>query len=194
MNREARVTPARGDEVYTPTARRFHWYTVAFLAVQIPLGLYMVQRGEATNFDAITGKLYDSHKLLGFLILLLVAARLIYRLTRGAPPDEPTIEPWQKAGAHFNHWGLYVLLIIVPVLGWVGVSYYGARSIFGLFSLPPLTAQNQDTATTVLLVHKWAAFVLIAMAAVHVGAALFHYFIRRDGVLGRMLPPLKKRS
>ncbi|HEX4893862.1 MAG TPA: cytochrome b/b6 domain-containing protein, partial [Hyphomicrobiaceae bacterium] len=114
--------------------------------------------------------------------------------TRGAPPDEPTIEPWQKAGAHFNHWGLYVLLIIVPVLGWVGVSYYGARTIFGLFSLPPLTAQNQDTATTVLLVHKWAAFVLIAMAAVHVGAALFHYFIRRDGVLGRMLPALKKRS
>lgn len=192
MNRE--VTPARGDEVYTPTARRFHWYTVAFLAVQIPLGLYMVQRGEATNFDAITGKLYDGHKLLGFLILLLVAARLIYRLTHGAPPDEPTIEPWQKAAAHFNHWGLYVLLMVVPVLGWVGVSYYGARTIFGLFSLPPLAAENQDTATTVLLVHKWAAFVLIATAGVHVGAALFHYFIRKDGVLSRMLPMLKKRS
>jgi cytochrome b561 len=194
MDTEARSSSAETAEAYTPTARRYHWFTVAFIAIQVPLGLYMVTRGETTNFDAITGTLYDSHKLLGFLILLLVIARLIYRFSNGAPPDEPTLEPWQKAASHLNHWGLYGLLLAVPLLGWVGVSLYGARSIFGLFSLPPLASQNQDSATLVFLLHKWAAYLLIAMAAVHIAAALFHHLIRRDGVLRRMLPELSKRS
>lgn len=182
------------DLVYSPTARMFHWLTVAMVAVLVPLGLYMVWRGTATNFDAMTGRLYDLHKMLGFLLLLLVIARLGYRLRNGAPPDEPTLEWWQKAAAHLTHWGLYALLLAIPMLGWTGVSLYGARSIFGIVSLPPLVAQNQDAATTVFLVHFLAAMLLVAMIGAHVGAALFHHLIRRDGVLRRMLPGLKPRS
>ena len=70
--------------VYAPTARRFHWWTVAFVAVLAPLGLYMVQRGITTKFDALTGRLYDLHKLMGFLLLLLVVARLVWRACGGA--------------------------------------------------------------------------------------------------------------
>ncbi len=178
------------DLVYSPTARRFHWLTVAFVAVMLPLGLYMVWRGNATKFDALTGQLYDVHKLLGFTLLWVVVARLVYRLRNGAPPDEPTLEWWQKAAAHLTHWGLYGLLLLIPLLGWLGVSFYGARSIFGIVSLPPLVAQNQDTAATVFLLHYWAALLLVAMIGAHVGAALFHYVILRDGVLRRMLPGL----
>ena len=90
---------------YSTTARRFHWWTVAFLAVQIPVGLYMAYRGNTLNvWDGLTNALYSSHKLLGMAILVLVLARLIYRLSHGAPPDEPTLTWWQKGAAHLNHW------------------------------------------------------------------------------------------
>ena len=153
----------------------------------------MVWRGNATNFDALTGRLYDVHKLLGFLTLWLVVARLVYRLRNGAPPDEPTLEWWQKAASHLTHWGLYGLLLVIPLLGWIGVSLYGANSIFGIVSLPSLAAKNQDTATFVFALHYWAALLLLATLAAHVGAAIFHHFIRGDGVLRRMLPGLKRR-
>jgi cytochrome b561 len=186
--------PAEGDLVYSPAARKFHWWTVAFVAIMIPLGFYMVWRGEVTQFDALTGRLYDLHKLLGFILLWLVVARLIYRLKHGAPPDEPTLEWWQKAGSHMTHWGLYALLLAMPIVGWVGVSLYGARSIFGLFSLPPLTGVDQDASATVFKFHFYGAILLSLMIAAHVGAGLFHHLIRKDGVLRRMLPSLAKRK
>lgn len=191
---EDRTTPqASQHHTYSTTARAFHWWTVAMVAVMIPLGLYMVQRGVATKFDALTGQLYDVHKTLGFLLLLLIVARLAYRLVHGAPPDEPTLEWWQRAASHLTHWGLYGMLLLVPLLGWYGVSLYGARSLFGIVSLPPLAAQNQDAATTVFLLHFFAAMAMLAMIGAHVGAAIFHHFIRRDGVLRRMLPGLRQR-
>ena len=180
--------------VYSPTARRFHWWTVAFVAILVPVGLYMVWRGKTTNFDALTGRIYDLHKLGGFFLLWLVVARLVYRFRNGAPPDEPTLEWWEKAAAHLTHWGLYCLLLAIPLLGWLGVSLYGARSIFGVVSLPPLAAQNQGAAELVFLLHYLAAMLLVAMIGAHVGAALFHHVIRRDGVLRRMLPGLGARK
>lgn len=181
--------------VYAPTARRFHWWTVALIAVQVPLGFYMVWRGAATGFDALTGRLYDVHKLLGFLLIWLVLARLVWRLRNGAPPDEPTLAWYERAAAHATHWGLYALLLVLPLLGWYGVSLYGARSIFGLFSLPPLAGVDQPASETVFLIHKWAAILMLALVAAHVGAAVVvHHLMRGDGVLRRMLPGLGQRK
>lgn len=186
---------ASTEETYSPTARRFHWWTVAFLLVQIPLGLYMAYRGNVQGiFDATTNFLYSWHKLLGMVILVLVLARLVYRLVHGAPRDEPTLEWWQKAGSHASHWALYLLLIIVPIGGWVGVSMYGARDVFGLFSLPAIAAQNQDMSTTVFYYHFLGALAIVAVAGVHIAAALYHYFIRKDGVLRRMLPSAGRQA
>lgn len=181
------------DLVYSPKARAFHWITVAILAFQVPVGLYMVWRGNNVAFDALTNWLYSSHKLLGFLLLWFIVARLVYRLVNGAPPDEPTLEWWQKAASHMTHWGLYGLLLLLPILGWLGVSYYGARGTFGGFSLPALVGEDKASAETVLALHKWAAYLLIAMVGVHVGAAIYHHFLRGDGVLRRMLPGLRQR-
>jgi cytochrome b561 len=173
------------DPTYSLTARRLHWWTVLLLATQVPLGLFMVRLGAATDFAEPTGKLYDSHKLIGLAILMLVLARLAYRLAHGAPADEPTLEPWQKGVSHITHWVLYGLLIIVPMLGWLAISYYGPFEPFGI-KLPTLTAQNDAKATQVFHWHRLAAYALILFIGMHVGAALFHYVIRRDGVLCRM--------
>lgn len=177
---------AAQGETYSTAARRFHWWTVAFLALQIPVGLFMVRYGAATEFAEPTGKLYDAHKLLGLVILVLAATRLIYRLAHGVPPDEPTLAPWEKVVSHLTHWAIYALLVIVPLLGWLAVSYYGPFEPFG-FKLPALAAKDEAKATQVFFLHMVAAYALIVLLAMHVGAALRHYLIKRDGVLRRML-------
>ena len=203
---------------YSATARRFHWWMVLLIALQMPLGLFMVSYGARTNFAAPTGQLYDLHKLMGMLILALAVARLAYRLLHGAPPDEPTIEWWQKAGAHLTHWGLYALLLVMPILGWLGVTHYGALGTLGGLSLPAIpgsdalydiaarvgsllglkvpapSAPGGDKATLVFQLHFLGAMLMLLAIAAHVVAAVYHHFIRGDGVLRRMLPGLQKRS
>jgi cytochrome b561 len=182
---ERAAAGAEAELTYTVTQRRFHWWTALLIATQVPLGLVMVRYGAATDFAEPTGKLYDAHKLLGLAILLLALARLGYRLARGAPADEPTLEPWQRAASHVTHWAIYALLILVPLLGWLAISYYGPFEPFGI-KLPALAAQDDAKATQVFHWHKLAAYALIVLVGMHVGAALFHYLILRDGVLRRM--------
>jgi len=190
MHDHDRMTTAGiGQRVYSPVARRFHWATAAGVLVMIPLGLAMTYRGNSMNvWDGLTNGLYSTHKLLGFLLLWLMAGRLAYRLLRGAPPDEPGLLWWQKAASHTVHWLLYGLLLIVPLLGWIGVSLYPSLGIFGLFDLPALAAPSEAAAKRVLALHGWLAWLIGALAAVHVGAALHHHLILKDGVLRRMLP------
>jgi cytochrome b561 len=179
-------------EIYTPTARRFHWWTVALILVQVPLGLYMAYRGNVQGiFDDLTNNLYSSHKLIGMIIFLVVLARLAYRLTHGAPADEPTLEAWHKGASHFNHWGLYLLLLATPIAGYIGISQYPALNIFGI-PLPGIVAENQEAASRTFLNHFYLALVLVAFVAIHVAAALYHYVIRKDNVVTRMLPSLRR--
>lgn len=181
------MPPADQPQTYSVTARRFHWWTVAFLAVQIPIGVAMVYRGKGLNlWDAVTNWLYSTHKLLGLIILFVVLARLAYRFTRGAPPDDPTLELWQKGVAHATHWLLYLLLIVVPIGGFIGITLYPALDVHG-FTLPALASPDQQTAERVFFWHMLGAFAIVLLAGMHVAGALFHYVIRRDGVLQRML-------
>jgi cytochrome b561 len=177
------------ETTYSTGARHFHWWTVALLAVQVPLGIYMVYRGAETNFDGLTGRLYDVHKTLGLAILALVVARLAYRLLHGVPVDEPNLEWWQKAASHVTHWSLYALLILVPLVGWLGISLYGAREVFGIATIPALAAPDSEAANAMLALHRYLALLTVALVGMHVGAAVvLHYIIRGDGVLARMLP------
>jgi cytochrome b561 len=181
-------------ESYSPVARAFHWVTAALIAVQVPIGIIMVYRGNTLNiWDATTNNLYSTHKLVGFILLWLILARVAYRLWKGAPAPEPTLQSWQHHGSRVVHTSLYVLLIVMPILGWLGVSLYPALEIFGLFSLPALTAADQETAARVLAAHAILAWILIALIAGHVTMALYHHFVRGDNVLRRMLKELKQR-
>jgi len=184
------AVPAR-VETYSRTARFLHWLTVALIAVQLPVGGYMTYRGNTLNvWDAITGGLYNGHKLVGVTILLVVLCRLAYRLSHGAPAHEPTVEPWQRTASRLNHWGMYVLLICTPIAGYIGISLFPALDVFDVFSLPAVVAPDREASQTAFLVHGVLAALLALLVAVHVAAALFHYLVRKDNVLGRMIPRL----
>lgn len=189
------AAPRAPTQVYSGTARLLHWLTVALLALQFPIGLTMAYRGNVLNlWDALTGAMYSGHKLGGIVILIVVLLRLLYRTTQGAPADEPTLEPWQRLVSHLTHWALYGLLLAVPIVGYVGISMFPALDVFGLFTLPAVAAPDKQAAQTALVVHGWLALLLAALIAMHVAAALYHYLIRKDDVLGRMIPRLLRRS
>jgi cytochrome b561 len=178
--------PTGRAATYSKAARRFHWWTAALVAIQAPVGFYMVYRGPSLNiWDGVTNTLYNSHKLMGIVIFFLVLARLGYRLTQGAPADEPSLESWQKAASHATHWGLYLLLLLVPIGGYLGISLYPALDVFGI-PLPSITAANQAAAARLFFLHWVGAVLILLLVSAHVSAALYHYFIRKDGVLQRM--------
>jgi cytochrome b561 len=187
--------PGRGVEPYRPVARVLHWLTVLLIAVQVPAGIYMVYRGPGQKiWDALTNALYSGHKLIGLIILAVVLVRLVYRLMRGAPAHEPTLTTVQRVVSALNHWGMYVLLLIVPLLGYVAICYFPALTIFGVISLPAVVEPDKSMYRKVIELHGNGAFALAALIGLHLLAALYHHFIRRDGVLARMLPSLRRRG
>ncbi|MBC7800731.1 MAG: cytochrome b [Gemmatimonadaceae bacterium] len=176
-------------QTYTAIARFFHWATVAILVVSVPLGVGMVIRGSWLGiWDGLTNAMYSSHKLLGVMVFFVVAARLAYRVVHGAPGPAPTVQPVQRRISGAVHASMYALLLMVPVAGWFGVQLYPALDLFGVASLPAVVAPDKAASTWVLALHAAMAFTLVGLITLHVGAALFHRFVRRDGVLQRMLP------
>jgi cytochrome b561 len=179
--------------IYSRTARRFHWWSAGFIGVQIALGIAMDVRGNWLDlWDGTTEALYSTHKLIGATLLVLLSARLLYRLVHGRPGDAPGLERWQAVAGNTNHVLMYGLLIVVPVLGWVGVQLYPALGVFGLFSLPTFLAPNEKLATVVFAWHGAIAYGLLVLVAIHIAAALYHRLVRQDGVLARMLPDARK--
>ncbi|MGI9524664.1 MAG: cytochrome b [Hyphomicrobiaceae bacterium] len=174
---------------YSRMARFFHWLTVLLLLITVPVGMTMTYRGKELNlWDSTTNTLYSAHKLLGIVILGVVVLRLIYRLRHGAPQDEPSLSGVQRIVAHVVHWSLYGLLIIIPVVGWLGVSMFPALDVFGLFALPSLATPDKAGAELMFQLHDILGSVLLTLIAIHVTAALLHQFYFRDSVLRRMWP------
>lgn len=173
---------------YSGGQKLLHWVIALMLLTLIPVGIYMVQRGAATNFDAVTNQLYTAHKTFGFLVLLLIAARIVLRLRKGTPAPEAGLARMQVIAAESTHGLLYLLMIAVPVLGWLGVSAYGATGLLGGFTLPSLLGKDTVLGETILKYHGYAAYAMAGLIAMHIGAALFHRIVLKDGVLKRMLP------
>lgn len=172
---------------YSTTQKALHWIIALMVAILLPVGFYMKDRGLATNFDALTDRLYTMHKTFGALVLLLVIFRIVVRIRRGAPAPEPTLNRMQIIAAEAVHGLVYGLLLTVPVLGWLGVSAYGARGILGGFSLPEILGKDTLLAEVILKYHGVAAIGLLLLIGAHVGAAMLHHFILKDGVVKRML-------
>jgi len=136
--------------------------------------------------------LISLHFSFGILILGVVIVRLIWWATHGVPKRADDIPDWQYWAALVVHWLLYLLLFVVPILGWLNASWRGyAVSLFGLFEMPKLVATRVPgwhwTGDRHMML---ATYVLLTLVGLHVLAALYHYFIRRDGVFQRMLPKL----
>jgi cytochrome b561 len=184
---------------YTPTARGLHWLVALLIFIQLPLGFYMSYRGNempSVNekgepikgvWDGLTDFMYSSHKLIGLTVLTLVVLRLLYRLTRGAPRSDPSVPPPLTGLSHLVHWALYALLIAVPVIGYIAISYGDYLNVFGVH-FPAVVAKNDDMSKEVFEWHETGAWLIIAFVSLHVVAAVYHRFVRRDRVVERMLP------
>lgn len=170
---------------YPPVAKLLHWLTAAAVLGAIPIGIAMGNVAPGPSQD----RLYDLHRSLGATVLALTALRLAARLAFGVPGPYPRLAAWQRIVSTAVHHSLYLLLFLVPLLGWAGTSAFGAAiTIFGLFELPPILAPDEALASRLLGLHKLGAFTLTGLVAVHIAAALTHALIWRDGVLARMLP------
>lgn len=185
--------------VYSRTARHFHWWIALLVLLQIPIGLYMTYRayemqgvnekGEPVKgvFDGVTDQLYNSHKTLGLVILFLVLLRLAYRLTHGAPPPDRSLPSSMIGASHAVHWGIYLALLVVPVIGYLGISYGRYLDVFGV-ALPAVTGEDKKFSEVVFHWHETAAQILALLIVIHIAAAIYHRFVRRDRVVERMLP------
>ena len=170
---------------YPSSSKWLHWMVAGSVLIMIPIGITMGRVGKGPLQDT----LYTTHKSFGILILGLMIARLINRIVVGAPAPAPGLARWQRIVSSATHGLLYVLLVLQAVGGWLANSAYGAPTpFFGLFELPALRGKDQAFAEQVFANHRFFGFVIAALAAMHIGAALQHYFIKKDGVLQRMLP------
>jgi cytochrome b561 len=166
-------------------AKLFHWAMAALIFVQIPLGLLAAGwRISPTKLN-----LFFWHKSTGMLLLALVALRLAWRLANRTPELPAGMPAWESAAARASHFLLYVLMIAMPVTGWIVQSASNIPfRIFFLVPLPAIVAPDKALADLFTLVHR-GLFVLLALVlAAHIGAALRHHFVKRNEVLRRMLP------
>ena len=171
-------------ERYHPVSIAFHWLLALAIVGALGVGLYMT----SLPMSMTRLKLYNWHKWAGVVILLLSAARLLWRLRHPAPAAAPG-PAWQQRVAHACHVGLYVLFFAVPLAGWAYSSAAGFPIVlFGVLPLPDFVSANKELAEAIKPLHKILAFTLAALVLAHVAAALKDHFIDRDGLLDRMRP------
>lgn len=174
---------------YTLTAIALHWVLAIAILTAFCVGLYV----EGLPFSPAKLKLINWHKWAGVTILFLSVLRLLWRLTHRPPALPAKIDSampgWQRAAYHGTHHLMYLLFFAVPLLGWAYSSAKGFPIVwFGVLPLPDLVAPNPELADAIKPLHGLAAWGLIGLVALHVGAALKHQLIDRDGLLTRMLP------
>lgn len=180
----------RSGDHYGGGARAFHWITVALLLTIIPMGLVMGRLPRGLLQDT----LFITHESLGLTVLGLTLLRLLWRLAHPAPPPSADLVPLERQASRTVHAALYVILLAMPITGYLFVSYSGiALHYFGLIKVPALVAKQKPLGDLALAVHKSLQWAIYGLAALHIGAALHHYFMRRNDVLQRMLPSLPRR-
>jgi len=171
---------------YSPLQKFLHWTIFLFI-----IGLWGLAhlRGFLPKDDPGRGTIMGLHISFGLLLLALVATRVVWRLVRGAPDLPAGTHPLEALLAKGAHLALYALMIIVPLLGVYVVWLHGSgASFFGLFTIPSPVAADKALHDTVGGVHEFLANVILALLAIHVVAALWHHFVKKDNVLTRMLP------
>jgi cytochrome b561 len=162
-----------------------HWGTVAALVIMVA-AIYL---RDFTEDKAIRQLLLDVHRQFGLLVMIGVPLRILARYWLGFADQTSTMARllrWAAAGTHVV---LYASLIALPVLGWAATSAKGIHlALVGVVPLPSLATPDPDVADALLDYHQWFGWALFGLVAMHALAALWHHFVRRDGVLAAMLP------
>ena len=170
----ATVGPSHGGR-YSRVAILFHWTIAALVLVNLWIGLI--------------GGSMSAHKAIGITVLVLTLGRVAWRLGYRPPPLPPETAEWQRMAARASHFAFYVLLLVVPLSGWAMSS--GAKRYpldwFGLFPIPYLPIPPA-VAGVGHEAHELLGLLMAGLVALHIGAALRHQFLLRDGIVSRMLP------
>ena len=163
-------------------SRLLHWLMAALI-----LAMLFIGAGMAASVSERYALLVSIHRPLGIAILVLVAIRLVNRWVNPPPPLPDSIPPVQRLAARASHILLYALMIAMPLVGWGMLS--AARTpivLWGPLQLPPILPQDPVLYATLRHLHLYLAYLLYLTFLVHLGAALLHGLIRRDGVFGSM--------
>lgn len=173
------------SNAFHPVARLLHWLMAALILAMLFIGVCMV----STVSEKHTW-LLGIHKPLGAAIFILALIRLGFRLRHPAPPLPGDMPAPMKLVAHASHWLLYALMLAMPIVGWAMLSAGGYPiSLGGPLHLPPLLSPNFAAFAWLREGHRFLAYLLFVTVLGHMGAALYHGLIRRDGVLGSMTFP-----
>ncbi len=179
------MTLKNPEQHWGAVSQSLHWLIVLLLLAQGTVGLLMGDMARGPDKIAV----YALHKSVGITLLALAVARLLWRLYAGRPAPVPGTPSWQERAASAMHAALYVLLFAVPISGWVMNSAAGfPLQWFGLFNLPSIAPHDRDLHELAESMHEWLFWALVALAAAHAAAALYHHLFQRDATLARMLP------
>jgi cytochrome b561 len=171
---------------YDPITRTLHWLN-AILAVIATALAYGIS-GTARHSDAREWLLM-LHGSTGIAILATVLLWAGWRLRHRAPPLRPLLTRFEVLLAHATQVALFLLFVAMPISGYTILAASGhAVSFFGIVAIPPLAPQSGRLAQAAIALHLTGEFLIYGLLALHVGAALMHGFVRRDGIFERMLP------
>ena len=177
---------------YTVPAIFLHWLGALLIVAGFILGLIM------TDIPGLTPtklKYFSWHKWIGITAFLSVVPRIIWRLTHAVPALPKEMARMHQHAAHLAHLALYGLLIAVPISGLLYSQAAGVAVVyFGVINIPTMLAPDPQWKAILKTVHWILNYILFALVAIHVLAALKHQFIQRDNLLARMLPFLRRHS
>lgn len=171
---------------YKSPARWLHWLVAAIVLSMLPVGFLMVQQGLSRSLQ---NGLFLFHKNAGVIVALFVAARLIYRWRNPPPPLPRAIPIWQRRVSAWTHGLLYLLIVVMPVSGYVRVRAGGFPiEMLDAMGIGTLLPKSEGLANAAKSLHYAGAWALAILVTLHVGAALQHALIKRDGIFQRMWP------
>jgi superoxide oxidase len=177
-------------ELIRPAPRRYstaliaiHWLTLLVL-----LGVYACIFGHEyfPRGSALRAGLKNWHFMLGLSVFALVWLRLVVRLNTLTPPIEPPLPGWQRLLSRVVHLVLYVVMLGMPLGGWLILSAAGKPIPYFGMELPPLVAPDKDLAKAVKEIHETVGVVALYLIGLHAFAGLFHHYVRRDNALRRL--------
>jgi cytochrome b561 len=161
----------------------FHWVMVLLIVVVGVLGLLHDSWPKSTQSFWI-----NIHAMIGLTVWALVIARLWWRRTHTPPDLPPDVGEFSRRLSYPVHLLLYALMVVIPIIGIVTFIWHGRVFDFGLFKVDFGVAKNRAIFHPTEDLHGYLAYALFALIGLHALAALWHHFVRHDGVLGRMWP------
>ncbi len=170
---------------YTATAIALHWLMAIGLISLFAFGLYMAD----LPFSPSKLQFLSWHKWAGITLFMLAIARLAWRIAHRPPALPGHMSRGEQLVAHAGHGLLYLLMLAIPLSGWLMSSAKGVQTVyFAVLPIPDLLQKNKELGNLLQTVH-WGLNMLLAATVIgHAAAALKHHFIDKDDVLTRMLP------